>query len=332
VRSRTQQRSTSTRGSRVPVVNKNDLATINPALAAQADGSWDPHTTTAGSGKRVGWICVKNPTHRWTAPVVQRNAGTGCPVCANRLIVAGLNDLATTHPELAAAGDGSWDPTTYLSGSHTKVNWICSVDSRHRYLCSINERARGVGCSLCNGKVVVPGINDMATLDPQLASECDGTWDPTKVRQFSNKRVGWVCSTDTSHRWNAQIANRSNGGGCPGCAVSGYDATAPGWLYLISDSDRNLLQIGISNYPDQRLRHHERSGWVTLDLIGPFDGDVCYEWEQAIISFVRSSGVLEPYDIGKFEGFTESWKSSDLPVSTIRELRLRVLNQEHDIR
>jgi hypothetical protein len=318
------------RKSRLLVTGKNDLATINPALAAQADSSWDPRKTTAGSSKRVGWICTSNSTHKWTAPIAQRNAGTGCPICANRLIVAGINDLATTHPLLAAAGDGSWDPTKYLSGSHTKVNWICSTDPRHKYTCSINERARGVGCSLCNGKVVVPGINDLATLDPQLASECDGTWNPATVRQFCNSRVGWVCSTNPAHRWQAQIANRSNGGGCPGCAVSGYDVTAPGWLYLITDHDRELTQIGISNYPKQRLRHHERSGWSILDVIGPFAGDVCYEWEKSIILFVRSMGAKEPSNTGRFEGFTESWATSDLKVATISDLRSRVLQHEYN--
>jgi len=318
------------RKSRLLVTGKNDLSTINPSLAAQADESWDPRYITAGSSKRVGWICNINSTHKWTAPVAQRSAGTGCPICANRVIVVGINDLSTTHPALAAAGDGSWDPTKYLSGSHTKVKWICSTDPRHIYTCSINERARGVGCSLCNGKVVVSGINDLATLDPQLASECDGTWDPTTVRQFCNTRVGWVCNLNPTHRWHAQIANRSNGGGCPGCSVSGYDVTAPGWLYLIIDHDRDLLQIGISNYPKQRLSHHERNGWSVLDVIGPFAGDVCYEWEKSIISFLRSTGVKEPTSIGFFEGFTESWAISDFLVSTISQLRALVQAQELD--
>jgi hypothetical protein len=316
------------RKSRLVIKGKNDLATINPTLAAQADKSWDPREVTVGSSKRVGWVCPTNKEHKWKAPISQRSAGTGCPVCANRVIIKGINDLTTTHPLLAAACDGSWDPSKFLSGSHTKVRWVCSLDKRHIYTCSINERARGVGCSLCNGKIVAPGINDLATLDPVLASECDNSWDPTKVRQFCNTKVGWICSKDTSHTWQATIANRSNGGGCPGCAVSGYDVTAPGWLYLITDVDRDLLQIGISNYPKQRLRHHERSGWTVLDIIGPFEGDLCYAWEKSIISFIRELGAKEPTNMGRFEGFTESWSIAEYKINTISELRERVLNRE----
>lgn len=321
------QRTTS-RSSGKTVNGRKDLATINPALAAESDGSWDPSTVTSGSALRVGWICRKNSAHRWTAPVSQRVSGTGCPVCVNRIIIPGVNDLATTHPELANAGDGTWDPTRYVSGSHTKLNWICSVDPRHVYLCSVNERARGVGCSLCNGKVVKAGVNDLGTLDPALAAENDGTWEPSTMRQFSNERVGWVCSTNPDHRWFATIANRSNGGGCPGCATSGYDRTAPGWLYLVADPDRELQQVGISNYPEQRLAHHRRNGWVTLDVIGPLDGDLCYNWEQSIVRYVRASGVAEPALAGRFEGFTEAWSTTELRVTSVRELRESVLADE----
>ena len=307
----------------------NDLATTDPSLATEGDGSWDPKAVTRGSGRRVGWVCKKNSAHRWTAPISQRSQGTGCPVCANRLIVAGLNDLATTHPELARAGDGTWDPRLFLSGSHTKVNWICDVDRRHIYTCSINERARGVGCAICNGKVVVPGVNDLRALDPDLAGECDGSWDPSRFAQFSNTKVGWVCRNDDSHRWQAQIMNRSNGGGCPGCATSGYNVTAPGWLYLVRDADRGLLQIGISNHPAQRLSHHNRNGWTTIDVVGPFDGDLCYDWEQSILRYLRSHGAPEPGHLDRFEGVTEAWSHDDLLVSSIQELRQLVWNSDH---
>ena len=300
---------------------KNDLATLFPDLAAQADGSWDPKAFLPSSSVRVGWICSKNAIHRWSAPIGPRVRGTGCPLCCSRIIVAGMNDLATTNPTLAAQGDGSWDPTRFVGGSHTKVTWICTVDPRHRYLCSVNERSRGVGCSVCSGRVVMSGINDLRTLDPELAAECDGTWDPSKFARFSNTKVGWVCRNNPNHRWEAQVSNRSNGNGCPGCSISGYDVTADGWLYLITDHDRGLTQIGISNYPKQRLSHHTRSGWETLDILGPLDGDLCYEWEQSIIRHVRASGIDEPIEAGRFEGFTEAWMTAELPVTTIGELR-----------
>ena len=61
----------------------NDLAPVNPALAAQWDfvvnGNLKPTMVSAGSGKKVGWICEKG--HHWEATIASRNAGAGCPAC-----------------------------------------------------------------------------------------------------------------------------------------------------------------------------------------------------------------------------------------------------------
>ena len=98
----------------------NDLATINPELAAEADG-WDPTTLTVSSGKKVGWKCKLG--HQWTVPVSGRTGrNRGCPICSNQKVLVGFNDLATINPELAAEADG-WDPTTVSVGTNKKNNW-----------------------------------------------------------------------------------------------------------------------------------------------------------------------------------------------------------------
>lgn len=40
------------------LVGVNDLGTIDPEIASQADG-WDPKTLTAGSSKKMAWKCIK---------------------------------------------------------------------------------------------------------------------------------------------------------------------------------------------------------------------------------------------------------------------------------
>ena len=59
-----------------------------------------PFTVSRGSHTKVWWRCEKG--HEWQAAVKSRVENSGCPVCANRSIIIGENDLATTHPELAA--------------------------------------------------------------------------------------------------------------------------------------------------------------------------------------------------------------------------------------
>ena len=244
------QRTTS-RSSGKTVNGRKDLATINPALAAESDGSWDPSTVTSGSALRVGWICRKNSAHRWTAPVSQRVSGTGCPVCVNRIIIPGVNDLATTHPELANAGDGTWDPTRYVSGSHTKLNWICSVDPRHVYLCSVNERARGVGCSLCNGKVVKAGVNDLGTLDPALAAETTERGNRVRcVSSVTNASAGSVPRTRITA--GSQLS-RTDPMAVAAQVVPPVGMTEPlpagciSWPTLIANCNRSAYRTTLSN-------------------------------------------------------------------------------------
>ncbi|GAC1356296.1 MAG: hypothetical protein NVSMB43_27650 [Pseudarthrobacter sp.] len=47
--------------------------------------------------------------------------GTGCPFCTSKAVLAGHNDLCTTHPELAAMWDdeanGELRPTAASAGN-----------------------------------------------------------------------------------------------------------------------------------------------------------------------------------------------------------------------
>ena len=65
-----------------------------------------------------------------------------------------------------------------------------------------------------------------------------------------------------------------------------------------------MLQIGISNIPDDRLNRHERLGWKTKELRGPMDGHLTQQWESAILRMLKAKGAdLSNSKIaGKFDG------------------------------
>ena len=200
---------------------KSSLAETHPEIAAQADG-WDPTTVTKGSNKRVSWECGHG--HIWIAKPNDRSKGIGCPVCSNKKVLVGYNDLATTNPELAAQADG-WDPTTLTAHSGKKVGWRC--EQGHKWTSSLDNRSNGKGCPICSGNKVLAGYNDLATTNPELAAQADG-WDPTTLMAHSGKKVGWRCKK--GHEWDATIADRSAGRGCPVCSnkkvLAGYNDLA----------------------------------------------------------------------------------------------------------
>lgn len=50
------------------------------------------------SGKSVHWCCKQG--HSWTARIADRVRGNGCPYCAGKRPIIGINDLQTTNPML----------------------------------------------------------------------------------------------------------------------------------------------------------------------------------------------------------------------------------------
>lgn len=85
------------------IVGQNDLAKVNPDLAAEwhpsKNGSLLPSQITAGSNRKVWWLGKCG--NEWQAVVSSRTRGNGCPFCANKRVLPGFNDLATTYPEIA---------------------------------------------------------------------------------------------------------------------------------------------------------------------------------------------------------------------------------------
>ena len=309
------------RGTGCPVCTKrriipgvNDLATTHPLLAAQAHG-WDPTTVGSGTPQRLGWQCERG--HEWEARVETRAGGSGCPYCSNHKLCPGLNDLATTHPDLAAQAVG-WDPSTCMAGSNEKRHWRC--DLGHEWDAIVASRVSGNNCATCSGRQLLSGFNDLATRYPELVAEADG-WDPSTVVSGSKKKVAWRCAE--GHTWVATVASRtrSNAAGCPSCAGYGFSSDLPGYMYLIGHEDWGLLKIGISNAPEQRLGLHEVRGWHLIDQIGPMPGDEAQELERRILGVLRSRKVERPSpELGNFDGYTESWVRMSHPAISVREL------------
>ena len=293
----------------------NDLASMFPVIATEADG-WDPTLVLSGSGQKKSWICLNG--HRWITKVAYRSVrGWGCPYCSNQRLLLGFNDFATTHPKIAAEAVG-WDTTGVTAGSMEKRKWRCPLG--HEYFSLVRDRAqRDTGCTTCAGKNVVIGFNDLASTHPHLASQAVG-WDATEVSAGSNKKLMWKC--ELGHEWNATVANRNTGRGCPTCAKTGFDPNKEAFLYFLSHPHWEMIQIGITNVPDLRIASHRSLGWDLLELRGPMDGHLTQQWETAILRMLKAKGAdLSNSKIaGKFDGYSEAWSKSTFKVKSIKEL------------
>lgn len=90
------------------------------------NGELQPSVVSKGTDKKIWWICENG--HEWEAKIYSRIHGKGCPYCGNKAVLEGVNDLATTHPEVAAqwhpTRNGTLRPSDVMGGSRNKVWWL----------------------------------------------------------------------------------------------------------------------------------------------------------------------------------------------------------------
>lgn len=107
-------------------------------------------------------------------------------------------------------------------GSDKKVQWRCPVDSRHVWWASPMNRTaskNATGCSVCNGKTVIPGVNDVATTHPKAAALMVDKKLRTKLTGSSNKKVEFWCGNPKHDHWTAPLSNVARQGTrCPQCS------------------------------------------------------------------------------------------------------------------
>ena len=104
------------------------------------------------------------------------------------------NILSEVHPELVAEWSDKNLPLTpdrITYGSNKVVWWKGACG--HERKTSVKARSNGENCPICSGARVIEGINDLATLKPELADEWSSKNDPLKptmVTTGSHKSKG----------------------------------------------------------------------------------------------------------------------------------------------
>lgn len=218
---------------RTPKASKPFISTI-PSLLEEWDWHKNgelglfPDKITCGSNKKVWWIC-KDCGNSWNTKPLSRDNGSGCPICGRKkakesykAVRLTYNSLSNTRPDLLEEWDyelnGELTPDLVTASTNRKVWWRCKKCNQ-AWNATISHRAIGRGCPVCAGKVVVSGINDLATVNPRIAAEWDyenNELTPQQVTARNNIKAAWVCAV-CGHQWKSCIATRNSGTGCPQC-------------------------------------------------------------------------------------------------------------------
>lgn len=267
----------------------NDLASQYPNLAAEWSPSncVGPDAVTAGSDKKVEWVCSKHAQHVWTAYVYSRTKGSGCPYCANKKVLPGFNDLATTHPDLAEEWypQNSKQPTEISHGHDKNVKWICSNDRTHIWSAKPVDRTNGNGCPFCSGLRAHPGTTDLSTVRPDIAVYWSEKNNLTAqdVTATSTKKMWWVC--DKGHEFTSQVQYRTRRDTftCPVCSnkkvLLGFNDLATTHPELAKEwsPDNTLSPTQVTFGSETRVK------WVCIN-------NPEHTWEAVVYSRSKGSG------------------------------------------
>lgn len=229
------------------------------------------------------------------------------------------NSLAIMRPELVREWSDKNLPLTpdkITYGSNKIVWWKAACG--HEWQTSVKARSKGENCPVCSGARVIEGINDLATLKPELAQEWSEKNEikPTEVSVGSHKKVIWKCRL--GHEWEASIKSRTiNGTGCPYCS---HNKVLEGFNDLASQMPEVAAEWSEKNYP------------LLPTMVTPFANKKVWwkcgkghEWHTLIST--RSGGSKCPYCSGitLLKGFNdfattqpqlaEEWSDRNLPLT-----------------
>jgi len=207
---------------KVCIPGVNDVSTTHPHLVADWHPAWlakePPTRYTAGSKGRIGWLCPEG--HTYELEIWEKAQGKGCPSCQKNATRAAKRDFASTHPELAAEWHPTFNrghlPSEYSAGSAETVYWLCPIG--HHYLQRIERRVAGYKCSVCSRRTLVPGVNDLATTDPELVREWHSYLNWKKPNEIfpGTALYTWRCLRE-KHVYEQSVPHRRKSKGCPKC-------------------------------------------------------------------------------------------------------------------
>lgn len=126
--------------------NKRNLTIINTQRKKDKNGrshKWYSYTCNKCSYK--GWIIEGSLV-----------SGSGCSCCSGKVVVKGINDVATTHPQLVKYFTNSEDAYRYSFGTSKKVKLTCP-DCGHKKEMSLNALKHDVlPCPNCSDGISYP--------------------------------------------------------------------------------------------------------------------------------------------------------------------------------
>lgn len=241
---------------------RNPLSSCRSAASA-----WDyelnedtPEEISAGSPSRRWFKCERGHEYLLKVNAVAKS-GFHCRKCDVSDPISGHEDI------MAYFDDDSADPSTIgVDNYYTKLDWLCPVCGQ-RFVSVVTTmlsrmHSRNTMCPVCGMYELVPGVNDLATTRPDLASELADPSKASTVTEMSNVKLEWLCMDVSAHgAYVTTPRQRVAGVGCKTCMASkkalernrkwldsGRSDPVPQWImdYAIPEDRERMISQSMS--------------------------------------------------------------------------------------
>lgn len=295
----------------------------------------DSKYVLAMSNKRYNFICREGHSFVRSLDGVVSSIKKGrkvCPVCSGAIVLEGYNDLQTFMPEVVKYWDydkNEKKPTEVGKGSEKEYWFKC--EKGHSYMstpCAVRRsfrETRTVRCPICKGYKVEAGVNDLATVYPDIVKYWNYELNdilPEEVSKGKGGEFWFKCDKNHSYLSTIEHMKRSVLKGLSGCPVcSGRSLVEGNSLYDVFgdmvdrywDYDKNDSN-GLK--PDTIAPHSNiRAFWRCVNCGKTYEQQICNRvvsvgyCPDCVSKMYQSSGEAELADwLGRYVDVVERYK------------------------
>lgn len=258
---------------RILLTNFNDLATKRPDLLKFYDydkNELPPEEMLISStDTSTWWHCEKG--HNFQRSVARMCETTSCLVCDRKLVVPGVNDAEFAYPKIVSVWD--YDKNECLPSEISDKN-----QDRHWYKCEHGHSYESYlepminndfNCLICDYVIIVPGINSLEDINPELAQEYSLANEQAvnTVNPTIKTRVKWICPI-CKGEYNYPLNEREVGDdSCPYCRgdspLAGFNTIET----VLDDIDDIWSDSNERNYSDL-LPSYKMTAYWTCKICG----------------------------------------------------------------
>jgi hypothetical protein len=176
-------------------------------------------------------------------------------------------------------------------------------------------KSQNYGCVYCSKHKVDPA--DALKLFRKMGFEPLGPYEnarkPIKAKCLN-------CNRSSLKRYDDVRTGR----GCKYCQTAALDLLAPTYYYIMKNFELDAIKVGIGNLNrrQDRIKQHQKSGWVLFYSFELDNGELALQLEQAVLVWLRQEMKL-PIFLSKSEmpqgGWTETVGAESISVLAIRD-------------